>query len=329
MGKQTFIVHLEEALAGEILDFLRKSGRGYADLNDFVQVALVNQLNAEGATLLPHTKDEPSQPNFLLAQPSEEKVPDLIDEPMPSDDTLFVLTNRFGPIKAAVRVLSNLMVSNEREWPWLQDFREQAAIAARGLGQRLRAEDEVQGLKANNRRSVGFPVGKSERAALDRFIFSFTIDRSASGQAVGPLATLGLANLAGEHVALTHAGWALALAPSPLLDGVAGKRLSDDEAEILLERLMRSPGEYRAVMEFVDAVVKGHGTQDLVDETLAALHPEWSRDLVLAHRAALLGRLGDLQLIGVDGRGPGARINLTEAARQLWAAQVRQKEAGQ
>lgn len=234
--------------------------------------------------------------------------------PPPSSETLFILTNRFGPLKVAVRVLANL--SRGEAPPPLKDFQRQAAETAREFGFRLRNADIASQRIGNRRRAVAFPVGKDERAAAERFIFSFTISMGTAG-AVGPMAILGLAAVADSRVSLTEEGWALALEPSPLIDATGEEALSPQEAGLLRARVLAAPAELDAVRQFISAVKRSAGSQRRLDELLLIANKDWTADLTIAHRSAMLGRLTDLHLLEVEGRGPQAEIHLLDAADEF------------
>ena len=250
--------------------------------------------------------------NSLLAKEVGPLPADLAADPN-VEGTLFFLTNRFAPMKVAVRVLANLRV--EGQWPPLREFQLSAAIAARDLGLRLRKRDQQSGMPGLERRATGFPVGPQEKSSLDAFIDRFTISVE-SGLPAGPLAVMGLASVQDGRVALTEAGWNLALASSPLIDGVSGRTLSETEQRILIAQLSKAPGELKLVREFLGFVRIGRGIQTILDGFLADEHPEWGDD-VPNWRSAMLGRLRELDVVDVEGRGARARITLSPSADLL------------
>ena len=225
-----------------------------------------------------------------------------------------MLTNRFGPIKIACRVLSNMR--REGRGPSVEDFQENAAKSARQLGLKLRERELAEGLRGSRRISTAFPVGKNERAGLNRFISSFTVGEN-QGAVSGPLAILGLANIEHGSVYLTKDGWELAAAPSPLLGEAAGTTLSTAESAILVKRVAASPGERQAVCRFLEIVKKTGGAQSKVDTQLRKANPSWSAEFATSYRAAMTGRLTDLGVVSVDGRGPKAVIRIAETPNTL------------
>lgn len=320
MGKQTFVIRLDEHLARRLGQFLGSGVHGYASLDEFIQVALQNQLGVErsGPEAAQNASTDANDGRGLspLLRPlSGEPPSNLAIQGDSSSDTLFVLTNRLGPIKVAARVLANLAADGH--WPSLEEFHEKASRVGREVGLRLREEDLVSEKRGSTRRWIAFPVGEDERAAYNRFVASFTM-QTTDDRIFGPMIVLGLGSVQGGRAVLTEAGWRLALAPSPLLkDGVSGLTLSEEEAAILRRQVIRAPGELSAVREFLEIVRRGAGSQRRIDELLAARYPDWTETLTVAHRSALLGRLSDLGVLEVTGRGPSAKTRLLPLADEF------------
>ncbi|HEV2172202.1 MAG TPA: hypothetical protein VGR71_01490 [Nitrospira sp.] len=244
-------------------------------------------------------------------------------EPAPSPrGTLLFLTNRLSPIKVATRVLAGL--SKTGSWPTVEQFQDRAAGVAREVGLRLREEGR-QDMSAQTRRWIGYPIGEDVDGSLRRFVFSFAIDLDPGG-AAGPMWMLGLANqISGSRVALTEAGWRLASAHSPILDGGEGT-LGDDEAAILREGVASLPDELAASLEFLELVRRSGGAQSRLDGLLSVRHADWTGNRAIAERGAFLGRLGELGLVAVKGRGKTARIEVTGLGRRFETEHVREKE---
>jgi hypothetical protein len=104
---------------------------------------------------------------------------------------------------------------------------------------------------------------------------------------------------------------------SPLLDGETEGTLSLEEAELLTAQVLSAPGEREAVVRFLGLVRRSAGSQRRVDELMAAAESHQSADLIVAHRAALVGRLSDIGLVDHTGRGDTARIVLTQRGLHL------------
>ena len=335
MGTQALILHVNEDLARRVLGFLERAQHGYRDLDEFASIALLNQLGAESAnsrspyaakdsarTLAPlQGGREGGKPN-LLAPLGGSPSARLLEGEVRSDDALFVLTNRFGPMKAGLRVLGNLSLSGT--WPTVSVFHHESALMARELGFRLRAEDTIHNRPAGQRRWIGFPVGDDERAALHRFVFSFTIDGTEASP-VGPLSILGLAGIQEGCVVLTEAGWRLAIAESPLIDGGAVATLSPEEAGIIREQIATSKGELDAVLEFIEIIGRSGGVQSRIGDLLSQRRRTWTSDHISAHRASITARLADLGILTVSGRGKKCVLSFSAAVEAFRA--LRRREA--
>jgi hypothetical protein len=227
--------------------------------------------------------------------------------------SLQFLTNRLSPLKVATRVLAGM--ASEESWPKIEEFHARASAVAREVGFRLRADDQRFGRRGAIRRWVGYPVGDDAAGSMRRFVFSFTLEVNQD-EVSGPMWLLGLANRVGDRVALTEAGWRLAAAPSPILDGGEGT-FGELEAAIVRKQIAVAPDELRAAAEFLEVVRRSGGVQGRLDGLLGARHPDWTANRTIAERGALLGRLGDLGLIAVQGRGAGARIEVGPHAPEL------------
>jgi hypothetical protein len=248
-------------------------------------------------------------PALTLERPTQLLTVPLASRPPSSSVALPFLTNRLSPLKGSVRALANLGI-RDGEWPWLLDFQAEAGHAARECGVRLLSEDRAAGRRAREKRSVAWPIGSNPVAALERYAFAFTLSVEGA-TAAGPLATLGLATVADGRAVLTEPGWEFASAPSPVLDGGAGT-LGTEEVVILRERLLQTTYERQAIAEFLSAVRHAAGAQPRVDELLSTWHADWSADQAAAQRSAMIGRLGELGVLEVRGRGAKAEIRLAD-----------------
>ena len=297
---------------------LNAPGQGYDSLDELLSVALVNQLGAETAftKTMPDAASTPtiSQIHGTLLRPTGASTAKHLAVPARSTDGLFILTNRLSPLKVATRVLANLSVlvtrlGDDRRWPTIDTFRTTAGHAARALGFALQRHGWPDPSTGRDKRWIGYPVGRDERASLARFAVSFTVSKN-DGTA-GPLVILGLATVVDAgRIALTEAGWRLAIAPSPLLQESGSGILSDEERIIFAEQIAGASGERAAVTQLLELVVQADGSQTEVDRRLRSFHADWSVNRTTAHRAAIVGRLVELGALSASGRGRRARLRL-------------------
>ncbi len=317
MTDEALLVTVPADLLRRMRQLVDPASDRYRSVNALVLTALRRQLDeAAPSSSAPAWPARPDAHGLLQVPKSE---PSTIPSaaPVALDTPLFILTNRLSPLKVAVRALLNLhrlvsRLGDERVWPTVKTFRTAAGHASRALGLELRQQDEMARRSGRHRRSIGYPVGRDERSSLERFAASFTLTSSPRVLS-GPLVVLGLAAPVGqERVALTDAGVRLALAPSPLLDDDGGPgTLSDVERQILLEGVRQAGGERREVTRFLRSVIDSGGALTAVDEQLAAAQPAWAPNRILAHRAAITGRLEELGLATVSGRGQDGHIEVS------------------
>lgn len=307
---QTVIARLSPSLVRRAQGLVDRGG-AYESLSELIAIALENQLALEdGRTANSAQKSgdgTDAATERLLILPSVP--PSEFAPPARNPEGLSAFTNRLFPLMLACRVLANSPPDVR-----LADYHRAAAAAARSVGLRLKLEDSSAGRRGLSRRWIALPVGNKGDATLARFIHHFTITATRTGEVAGPLAALGLVNLAHrDRPVLTSDGWELARQPNPVLDGEGSPEctLSQDERSLLGRCIARNEREVRAIEEFAELVARHAGQQDAIDASLRGPHG-WSKDQAGAHRAGMVGRLHDLGLVQVDGEGPNARIRLQE-----------------
>jgi len=309
--RQSMIVKLPQQLIRKTRAYI-SSTAAYEDLSELVLVALENQLALDGSSEEPTPRAVDPGESLGRAALVALRKPDVgppVIEAIECGEPLFSMTNRLFPLKVAARVLANTT-----DQATLHDFQHGAAEAARALGQKLRGEDARAGRKGAERRWIALPVGEDEQAALSRFVHHFALTLSSDGVARGPLAYLGLAALLDGRPRLTELGLEFALAHSPVLDDDADAHalLTDDERQLLIRGILANRGEILEVREFLRVARHHGGRQHHVDAALRIAHDSWSEAQAVAQRAAMVGRLRDLGLASVEGRGPAARIRLAD-----------------
>jgi hypothetical protein len=340
-SSQPVVVRLSPRLARGARLLLEHSNSPYRDLNELMATALENLLVLHDteppeehssmasrrppkagvrAKVVPN-KDRPAHKDDirpLLRRPTEGNTRTGLERR--SGQPFFVLTNRLNPFALASRILVNLTLRDGP--PDIGRFLAEAGGSARAVGLRLRAEDRAVNRRGPEKRSVSWPIGEDEHKSLDRFSWSFLVWRPGAGRGFGPLADVGLATISDEmHVLPTDRGVELAAAPSAILGEAEGWTLSSEQQTILRDAVLAMPGESDEVAYFLDSVDRVGGRQREVERQLAERHSKWSANRIVAHRAALLGRLRDLDLLTVSGVGDAAHIT-TSAAGSAFIEQV-------
>lgn len=301
-----YVVYLSPALARRVADHVDDPATPYRDVSDLAAVAFRNQIALESTRT---ASDEPSIPRT-----TDDDLPSLLER-SPLDQVpahpavaargpLSFLTNRLNPFVVVARVAANLGPSTPGSYV------QAVEVHARAVGLRLAADDAQRRLKQAQRRSTSWPTGDDDEGSLDKFRVSYLLDTDGVGPAVDArVLTVTDAGL----VACTPEGARLAAAPCPFLDGPDDGTLLSREAVLALrDAVLGNPEEAEAIRLFVDAVESVGGSQPRVDNKLAMSKPKWSEGQVHAHRAAMIGRLRDLDVVEVDGRGIKAVITVVE-----------------
>ncbi|MGI9193641.1 MAG: hypothetical protein ACR2FO_03925 [Actinomycetota bacterium] len=314
--EQPYLVRLPPQLGRRTFDLLNDPVSPYRDFSELVAIALENLLTLGQAPVDSRSQDatEATSQDLLIEGEFLTLPKDVTVEtasPQSSGKSLFVLTNRLNPIPVAARILLNMTLRNG-SCPGVDDFVKTAGMYARDLGLRLRNEDESHGRKGPERRSVAWPVGEDASKSLDRFKGSFLLGDPGRGDDPGALVELGVATLKGGLVFLTELGLQLALAPSSLLGEASGSTCSKEQQGLLLVAVSRMPAEMEEIGHFLNALNNSNGSQAGIDRRLGLSHKNWTQNFVIAHRAAMLGRLRDLGLIETSGRGIKAVLTMTQ-----------------
>lgn len=322
---QRRIVHISVPLAKRADRWVDDPASPYEDFDGLVELAIRNQLSLDshldrqGATDSPttqsahHDASRPRSGDLSLARAvdSDFQVPTGVDPQ--AVQPLTFLTNRSNPFTIAVRILANLSREGEVRW---ESFVHSARTTAREVGIRLRAEDEVQKRGQDLRRSISWPIGTDAGRSMDKFEASYLLDQSGSG----PLVDAMLATISPktQAVMLTKRGLELARCPSPLMDENArGHTVSPEAAQTLCDALAHNRAEAAEISAFFTVLDDGHARQESVDDAISQAHPNWTENHVVSHRAGLTGRLRDLEVIEVHGRGPNAVIKLAQLGRSF------------
>jgi hypothetical protein len=122
----------------------------------------------------------------------------------------------------------------------------------------------------------------------------------------GPSLDLGLTTVVAGKAFLTEEGSAFAAATIPAVDEPAGVNLfCGDHLDILARAIINIPGELMEIQRFLAAVDRSSGVQEDIDRQVAADHAQWTEAQVVTHRAAMVGRLSDIDVIDVESTGTG------------------------
>lgn len=308
-------VNLRPAV-GRLVEELLGSGR-YRDVDELFEKALLDRYDTD-ATSEPRSESGRAAPPSLVARQQESldalndpllhRLESSVDSvevpPAKSFSRLPFLMNRLNPTTVVVRVIGNL------EEPRLERAVDEVGRVGRQLGLRLRALDADAGVTGSRRRSVSWPVSDNVEGSKSKFVESYLCTPSQDGG----ILDLGLARVMENHIVLTSLGVALAAAESPLLEETSeGRTLGSDAKEILRDAVLMNSAEVLEIRRLMEALEDGDGKQGAVDEALRGIHADWTESHVASHRSAMVGRLRDVGVLNIEGRGPTATITVTSS----------------
>lgn len=306
------------------------AGGNYSDLQQFLIVAVRNQLALEASAELEQHAPTNGAANDAAAAAVAEGLPAMLTavpaaavgvlpEPARRDDKSAVLwgqINRVLPIAVGVRVLAHLSTDAANGVP-VGEWHETATGVAVALRSHLRQLDEAAGRRHGSLWSTAFP--DDTPASAHRYVNQF-LGFSKGGLSDGGAAFLGfIAFDRGDTVArLTTAGAEWAAFTNPLFDdgGSPARTFSVEETAFFINHLRRyRPAELELLREVAALVKKGRSRTQL-DEALAAEHPQWKK-YIATMRAGALGRLSDLGLLERTRRGLTVDYALTPLAAKV------------
>jgi hypothetical protein len=335
----------------------RLVGTAYASVQQFVEVAVRNQLALEvGVNGAPGGRpgspgedagsDGASAPETAppistarssgssdhswrawVTATAVDRVPAANDVSVPNQP-LWGQINRLLPIAAGVRVLSHLALEANEPFVNVDDWHVRGADVAHGLRSHLEGIDIAREHRHGERWATAFP--DDAKPSRRRYMNQFLGYLRPKGEPEGGAVLLGLVVFADgdpTRVAVTKSGATWASLPNPIFDepGDTGQTtFSRDEAAHYLRHVQQAvPAEYqlmKAVAELVDA----SKARTEIDERLGELYPDWA-SYIGTVRAGALGRLQDLGLLRRERRGLHVDYGLTPLAYELDLAEKRDR----
>lgn len=315
-----YVVDLPEHVVVKIRDLIEKGK--YEDIASFLLTAAENQV------FLEHEDEE--KLTYELSEKTNKESMDILSSTdftgvetisMPSlghylypnienEEKLGPLwgqINRIFPMKIGLRILANMLRSNNRPYVRLQDFQQKATSIARLYGLNLWKEDKKQGRLRDSFRSTGLPIHKIEAKSKQRYKTHFLAYLRKDGVMEGALGRLKFVNLKrepedNELIGITREGLDFAGLENPLLDNNdTGKgTLSERETEFYVKHVLHNiPGESQAMKQILKHISNGVSTPKGLNRRLEEDYAEygWSEDVLNTNRSGLISRLHELGLI--------------------------------
>lgn len=324
-----YIVDVPSHLAERIRKLI-ESGE-YVDLQEFVRVAIENQLHLQELPQGPVTEGEAADqplhnqhlsslltnlPLNLLAIPARE-LPTLLNPQKPSSITIWGLYNRVFPAKVAIRVMYNLAALRASPSIDLKEVQSEASRSARQLGTELSYLDAKARKLHGEKMATGLPLGSRDRSTL-RYeeMFVGTLGKDDTPQ--GLPAELGFAALIREKgkavIGLTELGARFAKFQNPILDMEHDHQdsiFSNEEAGFLISNIKdRLPEEWSRCVAVLRAIEHGKNTPKAIETAL--ISSKRDSDAAPTERAGILSRLTETGLIKRRRDGLNVSYSITE-----------------
>jgi Arc/MetJ-type ribon-helix-helix transcriptional regulator len=323
-----YIVDVPATLAERIRKLV-ESGE-YADLQEFVRVAIENQLHLQELPAGPVTEREANgqpalnqrlssplvdRPLNLLALPSRE-LPTLLHPQKPNNTTIWGLYNRIFPAKVAIRVMCNLAALRGSPSIDLKEVQSEASRAARQLGNELSYLDARARKLHGEKMATGLPLGSRDRSTL-RYEEMFVGSLGKGDTPQGLPAELGFATLLREKgkavIGPTELGARFAKLQNPILDMEHDHQdsiFSDEEADFLISNIKdRLPVEWSRCVAVLRAIEHGKNTPNAIETALVSSKRD--SDAAPTERAGILSRLTETGLIKRRREGLNVSYSIT------------------
>src|SRR5262249_43389706 len=147
--------------------------------------------------------------------------------------------------------------------------------------------------------ATSWPIGDDAYKSAAKFRASYMVDDAGRG----PLRDLGLAQVVNGKLLLTKEGLELSKMPSPILGETREGSLVGPEARhCLADALLANVKEREILNVFLRPFSGGETTQEALDDALIEAYG-WASPFTASQRLAVVGRLRDLELLTLSGRG--------------------------
>ena len=327
------------------IENLVKEGK-YQNVMQFIKIALSNQVQEE-YSVSPELDD-----NFPIKDHIKEKQESTIKDKgswiesleklqfeksqilRKDDDFIWSFYNRFFPIKIAISHLAHI-VSPEKPWYDLEEWKESATQIAQGWYQTLKVFELDNDVKMHNRMTIGLPTHtfelalvkkKSEKIKLqrkiesskNRFANQFVGRYNKKNNTVeGACFAMNLISvkISGGRclVSLTELGKKFAVLDNPMFNEDFTKIFSDEEVKLIYEEILpQFKTEYQIIQDVVNELKQKtlttdeiqeifHGYRKLIFEYTSdnpeKLDDKQKKDKIIQTRVATMGRLAELKIV--------------------------------
>src|SRR5439155_25545683 len=319
----------------------------YDSVSQFIDAAIENQLHLESVSPIEGGSDiddslgtgfnshiAPSELGDSVITAASPSPVTTVDEPMAGavgSDHLWMMTNRFLPIKVALRAIGSYLSTNPSSKGWTNITAVYEAVMREAIktGRFLHSADTRRSV--GDKLAIGFPSSRDEKSQSRFKWFCIGVLKS-NGRIAGGPAKLRFVNIARDSsgnvvMGLTRAGVDFSNLRNPVLDLndlSTPTALSQAETDYLWSHISRVlPTERRLMVSVMDSIARGLNTPNVLTEPVQSILNKDDAESI-SHRASLVSRLAELVL--VVGRKNGLRVTyqLTDRGRAVLASQAPQ-----
>lgn len=320
------------------------NGGNYTSMENFVEVAVKNQLLLETEGKLEITQRPGSQrtaktdrplPSTVLQLPAKTPTQTLqagsLDESIKSAP-VWGQVNRLAPAKFVLRILLNSLVASDETSVDLKRFSAEVAEQATSFRLFAKKKDKVQRIRGEDL-YVGFP--EKDPSSQQRFLNYFVGKAPLRKWTDSVLTGLCLAKIeemedGSTVIGLTEAGLKFALLYSPLIDDFfLGERqidspFSNEEASFLLDNIrLTRPGEYDFLVFTLTSIKKGADTptklRGIIFDFLKGknLQIQLSEKVANTMQVGVIGILVETRLVKIEKQAQKSKYLVTEKGEKL------------
>jgi hypothetical protein len=349
-----YIIDISQAQAKQIEALIEE--KRYESLNQFVSVAIENQLHIEKIEIsaqedrtgtyskpfitqkfhdargFPEEEIEvdlavPKGIPVLVAPPAFPELVPFRDDIAEEKCWLWGQINRIFPVKVALRVLiRDLNKITPKQWIEFESFKGKAADGALYLGKAINKYEAEKNKKRDGKISAGLPKS-IEFTSLIRYKAHFIGTMRKDGKLDGAMPFLRFANLTkGDNgkvlIGITEAGYEFARLENPAIDLKNFEySLGQAETDFYLDHVYKNvKSEFNAIKWLLNKMVSGVSDRSaLNNEIKREFGGSWnvSDAVINTQRAGLMSRMSELGLIDKEKEGIQVRYLISERGKKF------------
>lgn len=318
------------------------SKKAYKDIDEFVSIAVENQLslelteqsssyidlglNSAGSSITSAiAKLKIENENSVIVEVDEPEFEDIKYPNITEEKQMWIWgqINKIFPVKFNLRYLFNLL-KDGREGIDFEEFCNKASLLGREIGVLLAQYDDKNNRKRDERFSTGFPIGEEKSKSFSRFCSQFIGFKRTDGILSGALFVVKFANLKEDNkklkIGITKSGLQFAKINNPIFDeGYTDVNLSEEEIDFYLSHIVKKvPGEAMAFYLILDLINKGAKERNDLNQRMKEIVPNsWSDALINTQRAGAMSRLYELGLIRKNKNGIFVEYEISNKGREF------------